>query len=159
MMEMEKIMKGITKTKETKDIMKMLYESATKEARIKINFRTRSIKINKKYLIKEGVIQDGYNINLSDTDPYEIIEQNYQIFKHSRPDKNFRTSYFKAKKDEELTDEEFVHGESRSVARAILEGYIVCAVVTGKMYWKNPEHWFWISENDEDLILKRDWVM
>lgn len=142
-----------------KDIMETLYDGTYLEGKpFKADFKKKSIKLGKQYLIKEGVIQDGYCINLTETDPYEIIEENYELFKNSRPDGNFKKSYFKAKKDEELTDVEFITGSNRSVAQAMLEGYIVCAVVANRMYWKNPNHWYWVSEKDNDLIILKGWV-
>ena len=145
--------------REVKDIMDTLFDEVSQEKPFYINIKKRTIKVNKKYLIKEGVIQNGYTINLSNRDPYEVIQVNYEIFKTSRPDRNCKRSYFKAKSSDELTDKEFVIGESRSLAQAILEGYIVCAIVTNKMYWKNPKHWYWVSPRDKDLILLREWVL
>ena len=138
--------------------MKILHHEVCNGVRFYIDLRKHSIKLGKQYLIKEGVVQNGYNIELSDYDPYKVIEEYYELFKNSRPDKNFRKSYFKAKKEEELTDREFIEGVDRSVAQAMLEGYIVCAVVANRMYWKNPSHWYWVSEKDNDLILLKGWI-
>ena len=142
-----------------KDVMETLYYGTLLEGKpFKADFKKKSIKLGKQYLIKKGVIQNGYSVNLTETDPYKIIEENYKRFKNSRPDGNFKRSYFKAKKDEELTDTEFITGNNRSVAQAMLEGYIVCAVVTGRIHWKNPNHWYWVSEKDNDLILLKGWI-
>ena len=51
-------------------------------------------------------------------------------------------------------------GERREVAKARLEGFILCMILNEKFQWDEEKlgKWFYQSKIDPDLIILRDWV-
>jgi hypothetical protein len=51
-------------------------------------------------------------------------------------------------------------GERREVARAKLEGFILCIIVDGFFVWNEEEmgKWFYQSTIDPDLVILRRWI-
>ena len=134
-----------------------------------IDFEKRTMKVGKKFLIKDGQYDTTRKLN-STTDaicPMElilaIIESKYRHYKHSLPsersDKKRRT-YFKAFSMEELTDEQLMRAERREIAQARLEGYILCMILENKFVWDENKlgKWFWESKEDEDLVILKKWI-
>lgn len=129
-----------------------------------INFEKRSLKVGKDWLIKDGETADGNIIcSFRPIAPVmEQIESLYRDYKYSMPSErsdNKRKCYFKALSAEELTDEQLVCGENREVARAILEGFILCMILKGELVWNNEwGNWFYQSKTDKDLVILRSWI-
>lgn len=93
--------------------------------------------------------------------PLEEIEKLYSRFKRSYPSErseHHMNDYFKALCADELTDEDLVYGEERTVARARLEGSFLCWVLNGSLTWNDDAHWFWQSKSDPDLIILKRWI-
>lgn len=129
-----------------------------------IDFKTRTMKVGKHKLIDNGKYDNARRlINITDDDVLSVIECLYAHYKYSMPsersDSKYR-KYFKAFSVDELTDAQLACGDRREVARAMLEGYILCAVLDGKFAWDEDKmgKWFWQSANDPDLVILRDWV-
>lgn len=139
-----------------------------------INLKSKSLKIGSKDYIKEGVvlIEDDLICN-SDFEQFDILTgdvQNYSwknvvwhlynIFKYSVPSKNYKDhSYFKAVDSSELSLGEMVCGFDRSLAQAMLEGYILLGSLAGWIIWEDENHWFWQDkENDLSLIILKEWI-
>jgi hypothetical protein len=62
---------------------------------------------------------------------------------------------------EEITDEQLMVAERREYARAALEGFVLCMIVSGQLVWDEKimnGKWFYQSESDPDLVLLRSWV-
>lgn len=133
-------------------------------ATFEVNFETRSLKINKKYIIKNGEYkgQLGYEAGVDMKDILEMIESLYQAYKYSVPSEredNARHRYFKALKAEELTDEQMCTGQPRSIARLQLELYILILILNGEFKWtEDMGKWFWQSKKDKDLIILKSWI-
>lgn len=93
----------------------------------------------------------------------DIIEELYHNYKYSTPteksEKYKQRNYFKALSPDEMTDEELVNGEDRNVARAKLEGFILCASLAGYLTWdeKKMGKWFYQGK-DKDLVILREWI-
>ena len=129
-----------------------------------INFEKRNLKVGKDWLIKDGETADG-NIICSFRPVAPVMEQIeylYRDYKYSMPSErsdNKRKCYFKALSAEELTDEQLVCGENREVARAILEGFILCMILKGELVWNSEwGNWFYQSKTDKDLVILRSWI-
>lgn len=129
-----------------------------------INFEKRSLKVGKDWLIKNGETAKG-NIICSFRPIVPVMEQIeylYKNYKYSMPSErsdNKRKCYFKALSAEELTDEQLVCGENREVARAILEGFILCMILKGELVWNSEwGNWFYQSKTDKDLVILRSWI-
>ena len=129
-----------------------------------IDFKTQTMKVGKQKLVDNGEYDRARQlINISVDDVLYNIEKLYTRYKHSMPsersDSKYR-KYFKALSVDELSDAQLATGEKREVARAMLEGYILCAIIDGKFVWNEDTmgKWFYQSKNDPDLVILRDWV-
>ena len=129
-----------------------------------IDFKTQTMKVGKQKLIDNGEYDKKRTLNnISVDDVLFNIEKLYIRYKYSMPsersDSKYR-KYFKALSVDELTDAQLALGEKREVARARLEGYILCAVLDGKLAWDEDKmgKWFYQSANDPDLVILRDWI-
>jgi len=96
-------------------------------------------------------------------DILERIEMLYANYKYSLPSEKSesrRRQYFKALPVDKLTDKQMATGESREVARAKLEGFMLCMIVDGFFVWNEEEmgKWFWQSQRDLDLVILRNWI-
>lgn len=132
-----------------------------------INFNKRSLKVGKTFLIKDGCYDeerelfDGLDLTMYDI--LDLIEMRYETYKYSLPSErsdNKRRSYFKALSVDKLTDAQMATGEMREVAKAHLEGFILCMVIAGRFVWDEDKlgKWFYQSKNDPDLVILRNWV-
>lgn len=131
-----------------------------------INFKNRAMKIGKKFIIADGVYDtERKPIECSCDDMQEMlnkIEKLYECYKYSLPSErsdNKRRKYFKALSIEEIPDDKLMTAERREVARAKLEGFILCVVLSGKFKWaKEMGSWFWVSKSDPDLVILRQFI-
>lgn len=149
-------------------ITEELIERVGNGERFNVNFEKQNIKVGNTYLMKAGEYdKEKYKLN----DSYanldiilECIEDLYEFYKYSTPSErseNKRRKYFKALPVEELTDEQLVTGESREVAQALLEGFVLCHIISGELYWDEKimqGKWFWQSKKDQDLIILKKWI-
>ena len=127
-----------------------------------VDFEKQTIKIGKK---KVNLLDPERKL-MRYVDKNEIvsdIELLYKNYKYSMPsersDKKRRT-YFKALPVDRLTDAQLVCGVSRELAQARLEGFILCAVLSGHLMWEdfNTDGWFWQSQNENDLVILKSWI-
>lgn len=132
-----------------------------------INFKNQSLKIGKKFIVTDGFYDDKRILfttsELEMSDVLSYIEMLYKNYKHSLPSERSdgkRRQYFKALSVDELTDMQMATGEKREVARAKLEGFILCMIVDGYFVWDENElgKWFYQSKNDPDLVILRSWI-
>lgn len=143
-----------------------LIDKVNKGERFSCDFKKKNLKVGKHWLIKEGVWNNERKLGVyaSDTtDCLRWIECLYQDYKYSVPSEfseKRRRTYFKAVTADELSDEQLVWNKPREYARASLEGYILCSVLTGLLQWDEEAMgtWFWQSEADPDLVILRQWV-
>lgn len=129
-----------------------------------IDFKTQTMKVGKHKLIDNGEYDRARKlINIEVDDVLSNIEKLYTRYKYSMPsersDSKYR-KYFKALSVDELTDAQLAVGDKREVARARLEGYMLCAIVDGKFVWDEDKmgKWFYQSVSDPDFVILRDWV-
>lgn len=132
-----------------------------------IDFEKRTLKIGKKFVIKDGAYEgDLFPAIISEPkipDILAYIELLYEQYKYSMPSErsdNKRRQYFKSLPADKLTDAQMATGERREVARAYLEGFILCMIVSGRFVWDESElgKWFWQSKKDHDLVILRKWI-
>lgn len=140
----------------------------------KINLKTKTLQIGSKEYVKEGVvlIEDDLICN-EDFEQFDIMIGDiknmswknvvwhlYNIFKYSVPRTNYKDrSYFKALPCEELSLGDMACGVDRSLAQAMLEGYILLGSIAGWIVWnENESHWFWQNEDDMNLIVLKEWI-
>ena len=132
-----------------------------------IDFEKRNMKVGNDYLIKEGKFDESKELVSGPYDMQTIlhmIEELYKEYKYSLPSErsdNKRRKYFKALPMEEITDEQLMVAERREYSRAVLEGFVLCMIVSGQLVWDENimnGKWFYQSKTDPDLVLLRSWV-
>ena len=132
-----------------------------------INLKNQALKIGKKFIIADGFYDDSRVLyttsELEMSDVLSHIETLYKNYKYSLPSErsdNKRRQYFKALPVDKLTDKQMATGERREVARAKLEGFILCMIVDGFFVWNENEmgKWFYQSKIDPDLVILRSWI-
>lgn len=127
-----------------------------------INFKKRELRINKKLIDLKSIewkaeSELNFNGGLNSLYPF------YYAYKHSVPsEKSERVSkhYFKALSVKELSDNDFMYGMPRELARFNLEMALLHEIVFGNLKWDNETMgtWFWQSPDDKDFIILKEWV-
>lgn len=133
-----------------------------------VDFEKRTMKIGKDYLIKNGeydTSKELFGVDIYDLySALHMIRELYKNYKYSLPSERSdskRKKYFKALSIDELTDEQLMIAGKRETAQAALEGFILCAVLTGQLTWDEnimDGKWFYQSEKDPDLVILRSWI-
>lgn len=134
-----------------------------------INFKNKSLKIGKKFIITDGVYDTSRELinNIeccADTKCLlAFIAGLYHYYKYSLPSEisdSKRRQYFKALPADKLTDKQMAIGMNREIARAQLEGFILCMIVNETFTWNEDEmgKWFYQSKTDPDLVILRSWI-
>ena len=128
----------------------------------RINLKEKTLRIDNKDipLTKNLIEEKDIEQFTSAKDFWEIIEDLYAIYKRSTPSAHYKGNkpYFKAEDIENLTDDEIAFNEPRNIIQAVLEGYVLLAVLKGQAYWNNESHWFWQSGNDPQLVVLKEWI-
>jgi hypothetical protein len=132
-------------------------------ARFRVNFSERSLKINDRFIIKNGGYEGELGIEAESEDKVlETIENLYRVYKHSTPSERSESKskqYFKALPEKKLSDDAMFFGKPRELAQLELELYILCQLILG-FTW-NPETmgtWFYQGKQDKDLVIIRQWL-
>ena len=131
-------------------------------AKFHIDFQQRSLKIDGKYVIKNGEYEGEWGLETS-LDPLPTITQLFLRYQHSLPSErsdNKRYRYFNALPEHELTDDDMLYGEPRETAQIKLELYVLITILNGSLKWDEfaKDKWFWQSPNVKDLIILKEWV-
>lgn len=129
----------------------------------KIDFRSRSLKLNGKPIIQDGKYEGELGVPCCNEDEFLAnVEELYRIYKHSVPSERSESKsrrYFMALPEKSLNDDAMLFGERRDKAQVELELYVLCQILGG-IKW-NPEtmgKWFWQSSKDKDLVILRNWI-
>lgn len=150
-------------------IYEELIQRVSDGATFHIDFEKRTMKIGKQKIIDNGeydsnrILIDGVDDIVDTLEVLCSVKFLYDKYKHSLPSERSdskRKCYFKALSVDELTDAEMATGERREVAKAKLEGFILCMVLEGKFVWNEETlgKWFWQSKNDPDLVILKSWI-
>ena len=133
-------------------------------ARFSVDLQGRNLKVDGKYVIKNGEYEGELGIApVTTQEMLEKIETLYQKYKHSIPSERSeakRNVYFKALREHELDNDDMLYGETRDKAQVSLELYILICILNGCFKWDEitTGSWFWQSENDKDLVILRNWI-
>ena len=127
-----------------------------------INFKKRELRIDKK-LIDLKLIEWQADFQLASNSELNKLYPFYYAYKHSVPsERSERASrhYFKALSVKELSDNDFMYGMPRELARFNLEMALLRELVFGNLKWddKTMGTWFWQSPDDKDFIILKEWV-
>jgi hypothetical protein len=147
--------------------MSNIYQNAIQSvgngANFKVDFRSRSLKLNGKHIIRDGVYEGELGVSpCSGSEFFAKVEELYHCYKHSVPSERSESKarlYFKALPESDLDDEAMLYGERRDKAQIELELYVLCQVLSG-LEWipETMGKWFWQSKTDKDLVILRSWV-
>ena len=125
----------------------------------KVDLSSKSLKIGKEMVINNGNYE-GELIGDFPVDAWEMLETLFFNYYMSRPGERSdrKKSYFAAKSSKEMSDIELACGEPRLIAQAKLEGFVLCAILSGMLTW-NPKfgNWFWKSKRYPELVLLKNW--
>lgn len=132
-------------------------------AKFKIDFPSRSLKLNGKYIIQNGEYEGELGVSECSEDEFLTnVEELYHRYKHSVPSERSESKshrYFMALPERNLSDDDMLFGEGRDKAQIELELYILCQIING-LKW-NPERmgrWFWQSKVNKDLVILKSWI-
>lgn len=146
------------------NIYQTVLDSIINGARFRIDFKSRTLVVNRKWIINNGVYDGNLRIEkAADIQSFlKEVERLYAWYKHSVPSERSvgkQHLYFKALPESELTDEDMLYGQGREVQQFRLEMYILCQLIYG-LVWDERQmgKWFWQSKKDKDLVILRDWL-
>lgn len=136
-------------------------EVSTNGAKFLVDFKKRSLKLNGKYLVREGVvnIERGDSLYVPENFLFHVRDF-YITYRHSIPSERSESRgkrYFNALPERELSDEDMMYGQYREFCRAQLEVYIFCCMMEGAKWDESWGKWFWHDTEEPNLILLREW--
>ena len=132
-----------------------------------IDFEKQTMKIGKQTVINNGEYDESRTLLtqtlLEMSDVLAYLEEFYDNYRYSLPSERSdskRKKYFKALPIEEIPDELLMNAERRELARAKLEGFVLCATLEGQFIWDEEEmgKWFYQSDRSPDLVILRSWI-
>lgn len=147
--------------------MENIYQSTIQAiengAKFQVNFQQRSLKLDGKYIIKNGEYEGDLGVKACDErECLSEMEMLYCRYKYSVPSERSESKsrqYFKALPERDLDDDSMMFGERRDKAQVELELYLLCQIINGfKWNTETMGNWFWQSQNDKDLVILRQWV-
>lgn len=131
-------------------------------ARFKVDFQTRSLKVEGKYVIRDGTHEGNLGVpNCSEEEFFSKVEELYNRYKYSIPSERSESTsrhYFIALPESELSDEDMLYGCRRDKAQIELELYILCQIINGLKWSDAMGRWFWQSKQEKELVILRQWV-
>ena len=134
-------------------------------ARFTVDFETRSLKVDGKFIIQDGKYEGNLGLEPIGTKMLlEEIEYLYQQYKHSIPSERTQSrnrNYFRALPEHKLEDDDMLYADPREVAQVRLELYILISILNGSFKCDEvfpAEQWFWQSNNDRDLVILQKWI-
>lgn len=131
-------------------------------ARFSVNFEKRSLRVDGKYLIKNGQYEGNLGCPVV-TDSITEIERLFNSYRHSVPSQrsdNKHCKYFRALPEKELSDEDMLYGTPRELAQVELELFVLCQILQNSLQWDDfagEKQWFWQSPSLPSLIMLKKW--
>lgn len=145
------------------NIYQKVVQSVENGAKFKVDFQSRSLKLDGKSIIQDGKYEGELGVPYCSEDDFFVnVEELYRIYKHSVPSERSESKsqrYFMALPEKCLSDDAMLYGEHRDKAQIELELYVLCRILGG-FKW-NPEkmgRWFWQSRDDKDLVILKNWI-
>lgn len=114
----------------------------------RIDFEKRQVKLNGSF-ISEIEFEKTKN-------PIQELTVLFRNYKRSVPSAKADSKYFFAYDETKLSTKELVENESRYIARAKLELFVLGLIVNNA--WRfEPKQWYWQSKEEPKLVLFRKW--
>jgi len=135
-----------------------LYEKLIEEVEngksFKIDLKSKFLKIGNKIYIKDGELKHEMDLIKNDCSWSEVKEI-WDNFQRSVPNTHYKNHYFKGVDESELDDFELAYNDSRYLAQAKLEGYLLLASMKGVLKWEQPDKYFY---QDGNMFILREWI-
>lgn len=146
------------------DLFKETRQKVCDGARFSINFENRSMKINGKYVIKDGKAECEIPSIVKDiAELTKFYDRFYNSVPSERSD-NKRKTYFRALSEKDLSDDDMMYGERRETAQFELEYALLSAIINEDLKWEhfqndNPKaNWFWQSTSHPSFVIFKKWI-
>ena len=141
------------------NILEYVQRNVQQGKRCFVDFKTNTVRVGNKKIIKEG--ESEYDLSTPCDNPLDELQKLFALYKYSLPsarEERKRKGYFKALSMDDIPDEKLMLAEDRSLAKARLEVWFLCAKLNGTLKW-NPEwgSFFWQSQEYPELIVLKDW--
>lgn len=141
------------------------YVKAAKDGeRCVVDFTTNTMKVNGRPLIDRGFVTGEtrelmHRVDIKHLDQLLLYYLDYKYSVPSERSDRCRHPYFKAELFENLSNKELAEGERREVAKARLEGMVLCLKLNGQLKWKTEYGtWFYQNKEDHDFVILRTWI-
>ena len=113
----------------------------------RVSFEKRTITLN-------GVVLSNVEFELPDNVEEKLLEY-FRLYKYSVPSAKADSKYFFAFDESHLSTKQLAENESRYVARARLEIYVLGLIINNK--WDFGDKWYWQSVAEPKLTLFKKW--
>ena len=113
----------------------------------RVSFEKRTVTLN-------GVVLSNVEFELPDNVEEKLLEY-FRLYKYSVPSAKADSKYFFAFDESHLSTKQLAENESRYVARARLEIYVLGLIINNK--WDFGDKWYWQSAKDTKLTLFKKW--
>lgn len=112
----------------------------------RINFEKREVRLN-------GFLVD-IDFELPDNIEEKLLEL-FRNYKYSVPSAKADSKYFFGFDESKLSTKHLAENESRYIARAKLELFVLGLIINQK--WDFGDKWYWQSQKDSKLVLFKKW--
>lgn len=112
----------------------------------RINFEKREVRLN-------GYLVD-IDFELPDNIEEKLLEY-FENYKYSVPGTRTDSKYFFGFDESKLSTKQLAENESRYIARAKLELFVLGLIINQK--WDFGDKWYWQSPADSKLVLFKKW--
>ena len=145
-----------------KEIFKDALSAVAGGARFSVDLVKRSFKLNGKWVILNGQYETPLGVpDLTQDETLYELERLYGVYRHSVPSErsdSARSRYFNALPASDMENDDWLFGESRTVAQCAVELFTLISVIKGNLKWEWPTQWFYQSKTDPSLVLLRQWI-
>lgn len=119
--------------------------------KVNVSLLKKNIYIGNKAIMKNGTLTDGYE---ADSKSWEEIEELYESFKRSVPDKKRRFELFRGVDLDELSVQEKLFNIDRKDARHLLEA----ALLVSREHLDFGDGNYFYQGNDKDFVVLKKWM-
>lgn len=113
----------------------------------RVSFENRTLTLN-------GELIKNIEFELPENVEQRLLEL-FENYKYSVPSPKADSKYFFAFDESHLSTKQLVENESRYIARARLEIYVLGLIINNK--WDFGNQWYWQSKADSKLTLFKKW--
>ena len=113
----------------------------------RISFEKKEVKLNGVLISVEFELPDNVE---------ERLLELFKNYKYSVPSRKSDSKYFFGLDESKLSTKQLAENESRYIARAKLELFVLGLIVNQKWNFE-PNQWYWQCPSDKKLVLFKKW--